>query len=248
MPPTTAPTSSCPWRRAGVHRTSSRANVGAGLNKALVALEEANSSSLDGVLKHINFTKTVGKTTISDPKRLELIEHFDQQRLRPEDFEFPDLLGAAYEYLIGDFADSAGKKAGEFYTPRGVVRLMVRLADPTEKMRVYDPCSGSGGMLIEASHYVAEHGGNTEDLALSGQESNGGIWSISKMNMILHGISADCATAIRSRSPCTSTAASSRSSIGCSPTRRSPRTTSRRACSSPGASAGSAPRPGRRPT
>ena len=66
--------------------------------------------------------------------------------LRNEDFEYPDLLGAAYEYLIRDFADSAGKKGGEFYTPRSVVRMMVRLAEPQEGMRIYDPCSGSGGM------------------------------------------------------------------------------------------------------
>lgn len=162
-------------------------NVGDELNKALAALEEANGA-LSGVLQHIDFTQTVGQSRLTDRRLRDLISHFNEHRLRNEDFEFPDLLGAAYEYLIRYFADSAGKKGGEFYTPRAVVRLMVRLANPTEEMRVYDPCSGSGGMLIMAREHVAEHGGNPRNLALYGQESNGGVWSISKMNMILHGI------------------------------------------------------------
>ncbi len=162
-------------------------NVGDGLNKALGALEEVNPS-LEGVLHHIDFTRTVGKSRIPDARLRELIQHFNKYRLRNEDFEFPDLLGAAYEYLIGEFADSAGKKGGEFYTPRAVVRMMVRLINPKEGMRVYDPCSGSGGMLILSHEHVTEHGGNARNLSLYGQEDNGGVWSISKMNMILHGI------------------------------------------------------------
>ena len=97
-------------------------------------------------------------------------------------------MGAAYEYLIRDFADSAGKKGGEFYTPRPVVQLMVRLVDPRQGMAVYDPCSGSGGMLIYARNHVADDGGDPADLVLAGQENNGTTWSISKMNMLLHGI------------------------------------------------------------
>ncbi|MCA9634381.1 MAG: SAM-dependent DNA methyltransferase, partial [Myxococcales bacterium] len=162
-------------------------NVGDGLNKALAALEEENTG-LEGVLHHIDFTRTVGKSKLPDRKLRELIQHFSKHRLLNDDFEFPDLLGAAYEYLIGEFADSAGKKGGEFYTPRAVVRMMVRLADPQEGQRVYDPCSGSGGMLIMSAEHVREHGGNPKNLGLYGQEDNGGVWSISKMNMILHGI------------------------------------------------------------
>ena len=162
-------------------------NIGDGLNKALAALEEENTG-LEGVLHHIDFNRTVGKSKIPDKKLRELIDHLNKYRLRNDDFEFPDLLGAAYEYLIGEFADSAGKKGGEFYTPRAVVRMMVRIASPAEGMRVYDPCSGSGGMLILSHEYVAEHGGNARDLRLYGQENNGGVWSISKMNMLLHGI------------------------------------------------------------
>jgi type I restriction enzyme M protein len=162
-------------------------NVGAGLNKALAALEEENPG-LEGVLHHMDFTRTVGKTSLPDKKLRDLVQHFNAHRLRNEDFEFPDLLGAAYEYLIAEFADSAGKKGGEFYTPRAVVRMLTRLARPEEGMRVYDPCCGSGGMLIMSAEHVAEHGGNPKNLGLYGQEDNGGVWSIAKMNMILHGI------------------------------------------------------------
>jgi len=162
-------------------------DVGEGLNKALGALETENPS-LDGVLGHIDFNRRVGQTKLPDKKLRELILHFNQHRLLNEDFEFPDLLGAAYEYLIAEFADSAGKKGGEFYTPRDVVKLMVRLLKPEEGRRVYDPCCGSGGMLIQSRHYVEEYGGNPRNLALFGQENAGNVWSICKMNMILHGI------------------------------------------------------------
>jgi type I restriction enzyme M protein len=169
-------------------RNESRAkNVGDMLNKALAALEEANTA-LQGVVQHIDFTRKVGQTALKDISLQKLIDHFGRYRLRNDDFEFPDLLGAAYEYLIGEFADSAGKKGGEFYTPRAVVRMMVRLVEPKPGMRVYDPCSGSCGMLIYSREYVEEHGGDFRNLPLFGQEYNGGTWAISKMNMILHGI------------------------------------------------------------
>jgi type I restriction enzyme M protein len=161
--------------------------VGDGLNKALQDLENENLA-LDGVLQHIDFNRKVGQSTMSDKKLRELIVHFNKVRLRQDDFEFPDLLGAAYEYLIRDFADSAGKKGGEFYTPRSVVRLMVRIADPREGMSVYDPCSGSGGMLILSKEYVEETGADSRNLALAGQEKDGSVWAICKMNLLLHGI------------------------------------------------------------
>jgi len=161
--------------------------VGNYLNKALAGLEEHNVS-LAGVLEHIDFTRKVGSTTLPDRKLRDLIVHFSQYRLRNEDFEFPDLLGAAYEYLIGEFADSAGKKGGEFYTPRSVVRMMVRLANPQEGQSVYDPCCGSGGMLILSKEYLEEQGGDPKHLSLFGQEASGSVWAIAKMNMLLHGI------------------------------------------------------------
>ncbi|AJY28973.1 N-6 DNA Methylase family protein [Burkholderia thailandensis 34] len=163
-------------------------NVGDYLNKALTGIETANTSLYD-VLEHIDFTRKVGQSKIPDIKLRQLITHFAKHRLRNEDFEFPDLLGAAYEYLIGEFADSAGKKGGEFYTPRSVVRMMVRLVKPELKHDVYDPCCGSGGMLIAAKEYIDEHGEDGRKANLFGQEFNGTVWSIAKMNMLLHGIS-----------------------------------------------------------
>ncbi|MEU1998849.1 class I SAM-dependent DNA methyltransferase [Nocardia gamkensis] len=171
-----------PYLRDHAHK-----QVGDELNKALQALEERNPA-LEGVLQHIDFTRKVGQSQMSDKKLRELIMHFNKEPLRRDRFEFPDLLGAAYEYLISDFADSAGKKGGEFYTPRSVVRLMVQIADPQEGMSVYDPCTGSGGMLILAKDYVEENGGNSRNLALAGQEKDGSVWAISKMNLLLHGI------------------------------------------------------------
>jgi len=168
--------------RDHLHKT-----VGSGLNKALEDLEHRNRS-LDGVLQHIDFNRKIGQSSMSDKKLRELIMHFNKVPLRQKDFEFPDLLGAAYEYLIRDFADSAGKKGGEFYTPRDVVRLMVQIADPRPGMSVYDPCTGSGGMLILSKEYVEEAGGDGRNLALAGQEKDGSVWAISKMNMLLHGI------------------------------------------------------------
>lgn len=163
-------------------------NVGDQLNKALAGIE-ANNASLEGVLEHIDFTRKVGQSKIPDIKLRQLINHFELVRLRNADFEFPDLLGAAYEYLIGEFADSAGKKGGEFYTPRSVVRLMVRLLKPELKHDIYDPCCGSGGMLIAAKEFIDEHGEDGRKANLFGQEFNGTVWSIAKMNMLLHDIS-----------------------------------------------------------
>jgi len=141
------------------------------------------------VLKHINFNRKVGKKPMSDETLVAFIQHFDEIPLANGDFEFPDLLGSAYEYLIKYFADSAGKKGGEFYTPSEVVRLLVEIIEPAEGMEVYDPTCGSGGMLIQSQQYIEETGGSSRDLHLRGQEDNGGTWSICKMNMILHGIS-----------------------------------------------------------
>src|SRR6266487_39137 len=163
-------------------------NVGDGLNKAKDALEEENLSTLEGVLQHIDFCKKVGKSPLPDIKLRKLITHFNKYRLRNEDFEHEDLLGSAYEFLIKMFADSAGKKGGEFYTPREVVRLMVRLVKPQPGHRVYDPACGSGGMLIYSRKYVEEHGGDLENLSLYGQDTGGSAWVMGKMNMILHGI------------------------------------------------------------
>jgi type I restriction enzyme M protein len=165
-----------------------KSSVGSGLNKALAAVEDANPNTLQDVLKGINFNRKVGQRTLDDSTLIEFIQHFTDIPLGNNDFEFPDLLGAAYEYLIKYFADSAGKKGGEFYTPSEVVRLMVQLIEPKEGMAIYDPTCGSGGMLIQSNQYVQEVGGESRNLELAGQELNGGTWAICKMNMLLHGI------------------------------------------------------------
>jgi type I restriction enzyme M protein len=164
-------------------------NLGEMVNKALAAIEEENSDALAGVLKTINFTATKGdkKRVLPDEKITELVAHFSTRTLSSSNFEFPDLLGAGYEYLIKYFADSAGKKGGEFYTPAPVVRLLVQLLEPIEGMTICDPTCGSGGMLIQTRGYVEESGGNGKNLALYGQELSGTTWAICKMNMILHG-------------------------------------------------------------
>jgi type I restriction enzyme M protein len=170
-------------------------DIGATLNKAIGELEDENSA-LDGVLKgHIDFNEEVGgKPKIKNTDLKDLLDHFtksvDRRGVPPVNdvFEFPDLLGAAYEYLIKEFADSAGKKGGQFYTPAWVVRLMVQLIQPEQRHAIYDPTVGSGGMLIQCSQYVSEQGGDGTDLDLHGQDNDGGVVSIAKMNLILHNL------------------------------------------------------------
>ncbi len=165
-------------------------DIGNMLNKAIAAVEDENDA-LAGVLKNnIDFNAVKGKTKIPDQKWKDLLDHFNQPQfvLVNDNFEFPDLLGAAYEYLIKFFADSAGKKGGEFYTPAEVVRLLVQLTKPEAGNEIYDPTVGSGGFLIQSHQYVEEQGQDPNDLALYGQDSNGTVWSICNMNMILHNI------------------------------------------------------------
>ncbi|MFJ4080089.1 N-6 DNA methylase [Streptomyces iakyrus] len=165
------------------------------LQPALDALErQPGNSELRGLFAHVNFNRIGGggsarksAAELADKRLAALIDHFGGIRLRGEDFEFPDMIGAAYEYLIKDFADTAGSKGGEFYTPRAVVRMMVELARPHGDMRVYDPCVGSGGMLIHAMEYVDEHGGDSRNLGLAGQDANSGSWVMATMNMLFHG-------------------------------------------------------------
>lgn len=159
-------------------------DIGATLNKATEEIEECNPS-LEGVLVTIDFNI---KNKLSDKKLRDLLSHFSQHRLRNSDFDRPDLLGTAYEYLIKMFADSAGKKGGEFYTPSEVVQLLVALLKPHAGMRIYDPTTGSGGMLIQMRNYLAKQGENASNLSLYGQEMNLNTWAICKMNMFLHGV------------------------------------------------------------
>ena len=164
--------------------------IGDHLNKALHALEDANLDKLEGVLKSINFNRSIGKNNkqITDEDLRELIRDFNKKNLRDENLEFPDLMGAAYEYLIKYFADSAGKKAGEFYTPNEVVKLLVNILEPKQDAEIYDPTVGSGGMLIECKNYVESRYGSSRNLSLYGQEKSGTVWGLSKMNMLFHGV------------------------------------------------------------
>ena len=161
-----------------------RHDIGAELNKATEAIEEHNPT-LEGVLVSIDFNI---KNKLDDRKLRDLLSHYSTFRLRNEDFERPDLLGAAYEYLIKMFADLAGKKGGEFYTPSEVVKLLVALLKPHAGMTVYDPTCGSGGMLIQIRNHLATHGEDPANLQLFGQEMNLGTWAICKLNMFLHGV------------------------------------------------------------
>jgi len=166
--------------------------IGDHLNKALAALQDANLDKLDGVFNqdNVNFNKTFGKNNkqISDEDLRRLIQHFNKMNLRDDNLEFPDLMGAAYEYLIKHFADSAGKKAGEFYTPNEIVKLLVNILEPGENAEIYDPTVGSGGMLIECKNYVESRYGSARNITLYGQEKSGTVWGLCKMNMLFHNI------------------------------------------------------------
>jgi type I restriction enzyme M protein len=162
--------------------------IGDLLNKACAALEESNAA-LEGVLAGIDYNdeRKLGDAKNRDAVLARLVQHFSRLNLRNTNLSEPDMLGRAYEYLIEKFADDAGKKGGEFYTPRMVVKLIVELLQPKEGMRICDPTCGSGGMLIECGHYLERHGQNPRNLSLFGQEKNLGTWAICKMNMLLHG-------------------------------------------------------------
>ena len=174
-------------RWAALQKTAT--NIGEALNKACAALEEQNSS-LEGVLGGIDYNdeRKLGDARNRDTVLARLVQHFSQVLLRNDRMSEPDLLGRAYEYLIEKFADDAGKKGGEFYTPRMVVKLIVELLAPTERMRICDPTVGSGGMLIECAKHIERDKGNPKNLTLQGQEKNLGTWAICKMNMLLHGL------------------------------------------------------------
>lgn len=161
------------------------ANIGHALQKAMRSIEQANPDTLHGIFGDAQWTN---KERLSDALLKDLLEHFSALSLGNEHCQ-ADILGQAYEYLIKKFADLTNKKAGEFYTPRSVVTLMVRILAPKAGETIYDPACGTGGMLLEALHYVKEHGGD-EHLMLGklyGQEKNLTTSSIARMNLFLHG-------------------------------------------------------------
>ena len=165
-------------------------NIGDGLTVALNSIENSRKEILEGVLSGTKFNalKSNGDKLLTDEVLKELINNFNEVELKDENFEFPDLLGAAYEFLIKHFAESAGKKGGEFYTPTEVVQLMAFILKPGERASMCDPTVGSGGLLITLRNYVEARYGNARNLSIFGQELKEGIYKMCKMNMIFHGI------------------------------------------------------------
>ncbi len=169
----------CRWR--DVRKVS--VDIGTQLNIAFRAIEDANAR-LKGVFQDVDFAN---KGRFPDHLLESLLQHFDRYRMRKTDVP-STVLGDAYEYLIAKFADDAGKKGGEFYTPKQVVKLMVEILRPEKGMTVYDPTCGSGGMLLESVHYMERQGLTSSALTLYGQEKNLNTWAICKMSLFLHDI------------------------------------------------------------
>ncbi|MEL6443097.1 MAG: type I restriction-modification system subunit M [Bacteroidota bacterium] len=158
-------------------------DIGTALNTSFWAIQDVNPR-LQGVFQDVDFAN---KQRFPDAMLERLLQHFERYRMRRADVP-STVLGDAYEYLIAKFADDAGKKGGEFYTPKQVVRIMVEILRPEEGQTVYDPTCGSGGMLLEAVHYMERHGLNPKALTLFGQEKNLNTWAICKMSLFLHDI------------------------------------------------------------
>lgn len=165
-------------------------NIGEALDKAFATIE-ANNPELQHVL---TATQYGDKRVLTDATLQRLLRHFNQYKLGNDDLYKADMLGDAYEYLIKQFADDAGKKGGEFYTPKAVVQLVVELIDPQPGHSVYDPTCGSGGMLVESAHHVSRLSNGTlmgkPNVLLYGQEKNLGTWAIAKLNLYLHNMHA----------------------------------------------------------
>jgi type I restriction enzyme M protein len=159
-------------------------SIGKMIDEAMIAIEKDNEN-LKGVLP-----KDYARPALNAVMLGELIDLISGIALGAERGEARDVLGRVYEYFLGQFAGSEGKRGGEFYTPRSVVRTMVEMIEPF-KGRVYDPCCGSGGMFVQSERFVEEHGGRIGDIAIYGQESNYTTWRLCKMNLAVRGIDAD---------------------------------------------------------
>lgn len=167
-------------------------NIGEYIDEAFAEIEHQNPS-LEKVLTAIQFGD---KEKLSNDLLTRLLRHFNQHKLGNKNLYKADLLGDAYEYLIGKFADDAGKKGGEFYTPHEVVELIVKLIDPQPSHEIYDLTCGCGGMLVESARHIKENYENgtimgKPNCKLYGQEKNLGTWAIAKLNMFLHNLDGD---------------------------------------------------------
>lgn len=171
-------------RWSHLQANAKQANVGKLIDEAMQAIEEANPN-LKGVLP-----KDYNRPALDKVMLGELIDLFSGVAMHEPGESAKDLLGRVYEYFLSGFAGSEGKRGGEFYTPRYVVRLMVEVLEPY-RGRVYDPCCGSGGMFVQSEKFVESHGGRIGDIAIYGQESNYTTWRLCKMNLAVAGIDAD---------------------------------------------------------
>ena len=158
--------------------------IGKLVDDAMLAIEKSNSN-LKGVLP-INYAReALNKTMLG-----ELIDLISTIGMNEEDDKSKDILGRVYEYFLGGFAGAEGKRGGEYFTPRSIVRVLTEMLEPY-KGRVYDPCCGSGGMFVQSEKFVREHGGRIGDIRVYGQEMNNTTWRLAKMNMAVRGIDAD---------------------------------------------------------
>ena len=158
--------------------------IGKDVDDAMLVIED-NNASLKGVLPKDYARPALNKVMLG-----ELIDLVSGIGMAEEVDRSRDILGRVYEYFLGSFAGAEGKRGGEFYTPRSVVRLLVEMLEPY-KGRIYDPCCGSGGMFVQSEKFVEEHGGRVGDIAIYGQESNYTTWRLAKMNLAVRGIDAD---------------------------------------------------------
>ncbi|MCG3208344.1 MAG: hypothetical protein FOGNACKC_01947 [Anaerolineae bacterium] len=176
-------------RFADLYAQRNAASLGEVINKALEHIEDANKEKLEGVFRNIDFNSeaALGRTRQRNERLQHLLNDFADPRLdlRPSRVGNLDIIGNAYEYLIGKFAAGAGKKAGEFYTPPEVSILLARLLNPQPGERICDPACGSGSLLIKCAQQV---GG--DNYALYAQEANGATWALAVMNMFLHNVNA----------------------------------------------------------
>ncbi|MGR6834932.1 N-6 DNA methylase [Aliivibrio wodanis] len=173
--------------------TNKSENIGESIDEAFAKIETQNPT-LEKVLTAIQFGD---KEKLSNELLMRLLRHFNQYKLGNDNLYKADLLGDAYEYLIGKFADDAGKKGGEFYTPHEVVELIVKLIDPQPGHEIYDLTCGCGGMLVESARHIKDNykeNGTVmgkPNCKLYGQEKNLGTWAIAKLNMFLHNLDGD---------------------------------------------------------
>ncbi len=155
--------------------------IGKSLDDAMDEIEKENKE-----LKNV-LPKVFGKPNLDKTSLGELIDLISDTALKTENENSKDLFGRVYEYFLGEFANAEGKKGGQFYTPKSIVKLMVDMIEPY-KGRIYDPACGSGGMFVMSEKFVIEHQGNIADINIYGQESNQTTWKLSKMNLAIRNI------------------------------------------------------------